>query len=277
MPGSADAYQLPNDQFAVAERLGSLDADIFMAVLNAQIPAALFRNCLNPDRCKAAAEVFLASPSTTRRQDDVPARALGAFHYGKALADYFQSARDAEGTVARLTDLAGLDAIRRDLCSGLDRRGLQLRSAAYETNAAGAFVFRSWENSDAYSLKPHEDMAQLADPRQAGFEIQNCRRVLAANVCLQNGTDGGQVVIWNVRPSAADRSRYHIDFTGHPYPESYVEQFDRIAFAVRPGDVFLLNSGFVHAVTGTTPGTVRVTAAFFAGQLEDMETVVTWT
>jgi hypothetical protein len=50
-----------------------------------------------------------------------------------------------------------------------------------------------------------------------------------------------------------------------------------VTIEVGSGDLYVINSAFVHAVLGSSQGSPRVTAAFFLGQMEADNALISWT
>jgi len=277
MRSQMDTRGIAPEQFVVRERLGELDGALFEQVLLQQAPAVVFRRVFDPHTCELAARAFLESGLTRSRNDAVPAATLGAFHYGKSLDEYLSLVQESEVEVTRLAALCGLDGLRPRLSEEFAKRGLSLRFARHGDRLAGAFTVRSWTASGRFSLEPHEDIAQLSDPRQAGFEIQRCHNVVAVNVCLQNDRNTGQLCLWNVRPSTQLRDQLGLRCSGHPYPSQLLAGREMVTIEVGAGDLYVINSAFVHAVLGSSAGSARVTAAFFLGQMEADNVLISWT
>ena len=92
-------------------------------------------------------------------------------------------------------------------------------------------------------------------------------------IYLANGP-GGRLVVWNVRPDEATKERLGITHTGFSYPPSELVGFSEIRLDVRPGDIYVFNGAYVHAVEANQA--MRANVSFFIGMLDE-RTVVTWT
>jgi hypothetical protein len=96
-------------------------------------------------------------------------------------------------------------------------------------------------------------------------------------VCLENGGEGGRLVVWNIRPELACRQRLGLQYTGSPYPVESLQGIERQYIEVRPGDAYVINGGNVHAVEACPDQTGRrTTLACLFGFIDD-STVVSWT
>jgi hypothetical protein len=277
--GEANGRQIdgiPQRKFFLAETNG-LDAEVIRDVLRGELPAAIFRNCLSQSACVKAASIFVDNETIGRRADCVPAKVLGAYHYGRPLVEYLCAAQASRADVARLMSIAGLDVLRSSVARALADLSMSFRLARHRDLEAGEFVIRQWDGSGAYALQPHEDLAQLSSPLQIGFEIQQCDRVVALNACLCNDIGAGEVIMWNTRPSEQVRSRLGLKYSGYPYPLDYLQGIQSFKLTIATGDVYIINGAFVHAVLAVGRQSERISAACFLGQLERTNVVISWT
>ena len=125
------------------------------------------------------------------------------------------------------------------------------------------YVLRSWESQGPYQLLPHDDWAQLSFPGQSMLEFSAVGpTVCSLNLCIANrGVHPfeGAVRIWNLR--GGPRESHTSPHSGYPYELSEVDAVAFVETPVQAGDVYAINGRYVHAVSGSSQGSVRVTMA----------------
>lgn len=254
----------------------NIDPSAIRSVLGGQVVACIFRKAISPFVCESICKEFLRHPLTACRPD-AEAYYLGAYHFDKTLADYVAQSRTTRDAISHFSSLfpelnASAGSAFRAI---LKESGLNARLAACEGEEVNPFILRRWAYEGNYTLDPHEDEAQCSDPRQLGFEVQAAvgRPIVAANACLCNGT-GGELVIWNYRPTAEDRKRLGTENCGYPYSPEVLKEKERLVVTIQAGDLYFFDGGYVHAVGAISAP--RTTAAFFLGTLPD-GTVLQWT
>jgi hypothetical protein len=268
---------VPSAAFTI-EEYDRFDAEAVFRVLTGGILCAMFRDFASPIRSRQLVDQFLNNPFTRLRDGDATGHYLGAFHWGKDVASYKS---DCETVRQALQD--AFEPIETDpwkdflvhLQAALLTRGRILRHARCGDCIVTSPLIRSWSREGDFSLVPHEDLAQCSDPKQVGFEIQRVANyvVCSANMCIAN-EHGGNLVFWNFVPTQPDRAQYGTLYTGGPYPIEELNKCQRLTLAVRPGDLYLFNGSFVHAVTAANGE--RVTVSSLLGFVDDT-TAVMWT
>jgi hypothetical protein len=269
-------YQPDAAYFRFAE-YAEFDPARVLEVLQNRLLGVMFRGVIGSAARQAVSQRFWDS-QRTRRREDAPSYFLGSYSYDKSASAYLDESAQVAPSVAAVLgtgDGSPWHWFRSRVADELRRQGMCLRTAAMDGRQACPALIRSWDAAGEFSLRPHEDMAQCLDPRQAGFEVQRVAKyeICAVNICLANGT-GGRLVIWNIQPDSACRKRLGMEFTGYPYPVPALAEFSERRIDVRPGDLYVFNGSHVHAVEANQ-GT-RTNLTFFMG-FRDAQTVITWT
>ncbi|MDM4719717.1 hypothetical protein QTQ03_09055 [Micromonospora sp. WMMA1363] len=253
---------------------------LVMDVLRGRQLGVVFRDVVSADTREALITNFLTSLGRRTRGADAPGEYLGAYHYNKTIDEYFDQTDAVRADLDAALDVPSepLGALYRQLGEALAPSGIEFRPARHQGREACAGIFRSWLGQRDFALDPHEDRGQCEDPKQVGFEIQQVTRhhIVGLNICLDNGSDGG-LTVWNLRPDEATRARLGVRYTGSPYAIDWLTGIDRLLLDVRPGDIYLLNAGHVHAVEPVRdPDARRVTLSGILGFTDDT-TVIAWT
>jgi len=273
-------FKLPAENFRVQESVGHLELRWIEALLAGQIAAYRIRDFLGVVDQRRIANNFWQSTSRTPRYgegtDGVEAYFVGASHIEKTTPEYLDDASRYKDAVAALYRDATdpLDRLRSILRNGPGT----VRAAQHRGRPAGDAKAVYWNNTGEFLLLPHEDLAQLADPRQAGFEIQQVERVLAANFYAEMPGAGGELKVWNVEPDAVSRTRLGLEHSGFPYPARLLDAHSHLVIDLKAGDLVLLNGNLIHAVLGGTCATARqrLLITCFMGRVSTDE-LVWWT
>lgn len=269
------------DYFRFLE-LDRLDTDVVVDVLRGRRLGVIFRGVIDPSASAELVRRFWDSPARERRGGEVCESLgyyVGAYHYHKPTAQYLDESAEIATHLDDLLDVAEEPTrwFRTELGNRLGRDGVELRLAMLDGRPGCPVLIRHWNATGPFALQPHEDFSQLAWPEQAGFEIQRTTEhvVAAVNMCLENG-EGGRLVVWNVIPDLASRTRLGLELAGSPYPIEVTDGHESLWLDIRPGDIYVFNGSHVHGVEASAPDAKRTTMAWNMGFCDD-RTVVTWT
>jgi hypothetical protein len=272
---------LPETAFRVHETSGRLDVSIVFEVLSGNLAAYHLHDFVPPEACSRIVENFWASPERVPRfgvgEDGVEAYLIGASHYGKPTTTYLKEAHACKDAVENL--YAGTinpvalfrEAITRE-------GGISVRAARCDGFPAGDSKAIYWNNTGAFLLEPHEDLAQVKDPIQADFEIQQVSRVMAVNVYAAVAAGSGQLQLWNVEPDEETRAELGLSGVGFPYPADLLDEYSSMVIAVRTGDLCVINGNLVHGVVrgNTSSPRSRLLLTCFTG-LNFKNELIWWT
>ncbi|GAA1959389.1 hypothetical protein [Amycolatopsis minnesotensis] len=261
--------------FHFAER-DEFDPALVVEVLRGQRLGVLFRDVIPAGARKNTTAKFWDSPSRRHRPGE-PSHYVGAYHWNKPVRTYLAEAAEVRADVEEILDVpdSPWKSFRDGLSGELAKDSATLRAAGMDGAAACPALLRAWTGAGAFSLAPHDDLAQCRDPRQAGFEIQRAvdREICAVNMCVEH-EEGGRLVLWDIRPDDECRARLGLEHTGFGYPAELLEPFDELRLDIRQGDVYVFNGAHVHAVDETHGN--RTNISFLMGFVDE-RTVVTWT
>jgi hypothetical protein len=269
--------------FKVREVVGSASESQLLGLIGSTIPVVHMRNAITNRNCAHLIKHFKESKGTHPRSDGVSGDVLGAYHYGKTYDQYTKEI-DASENYVREFLLSGENPVATVISmlrNALRSRGIVIRPAMWHNHTAAVARAVSWTARGHFLLEPHEDMGQLSDPRQYGFEAQKAfgRTVIAVNLYPNVPAGGGLLRIWNLVPNDEMRTKFGTRHTGFPYPIEAVSGVQSIELSPSTGSVVLMNGGLMHAVTGykemLTQDNPRLIINFFVGSI-DPGTTVYW-
>jgi len=242
---------LPKTAFRVHESSGPLEVSIVFDVLSGNLAAYHLHDFVATDACERIVDNFWASTERVPRfgvgEDGVEAYLIGASHYGKPTMTYLKEANTCAGAVESLyAGTINPVALFRETIAR--EGGISVRAAAFDGLAAGDSKAIYWNNTGTFMLEPHEDLAQVKDPIQADFEIQQVNRVMAVNIYAAVAEGSGLLQLWNVEPDEETRAELGLSGVGFPYPADLLDEYPSMVIAVRTGDLCLINGNLVHAV-----------------------------
>lgn len=276
---------LSKEYFKLLEFSNCIDGDAIVALLTGKVAACIFRDAVPRATCDVLVRNFWRNPGRKERSDGVPGHFVGAYHYGKETAAYMREVcatkPDIDEFYSGVEDPS--ERVRSETKKALAVKGINLRAAMHDGITAAGSRALCWTAPGKFLLDPHDDIAQLGDPVQSGFEIQAVRNhtVVAVNIYPHvHPRSGRYLQIWNIQPDDACRRRLNLQHTGYPYSEAHLAEIESMVVTVNTGDVCLFNGGQVHAVVGELDELRlherRLLITFFMG-LRDDSTAVWWT
>jgi len=245
---------MPKHKFQLQESYKTLNIDFVLDVLNGNLTAYRVLEYLPRNHCQKITANFWNSSNKVHRMgygdDGVEAYYIGASHIEKDTDRYLDDVQKCELFVNSLYDGAAnpLDIFRESLRSVVEIKQIEVRAAQHNNMYAGHSKAVYWNNSGHFILEPHDDLAQLTDPRQKGFEIQEVSRVMAVNFYPSVAINSGQLKIWNIEPSEESRKQLNLTYSGFPYPVDLLSDFESMVIPVETGDLCVINGNLIHAV-----------------------------
>lgn len=231
---------------------------------------------LSLEECKRIRANFEKSPALRNRTDGVPGETLGVDLYKSDPQDYIANTLEVKADLSRL--FRGTLNVPLHLRESLQRTlpsGSAIRPAVHDGIEYNEVRGIRWTDNGKYSLKFHDDQAQLCDPRHERLETFRIEFPVAFNVYPSVSEIGGGLKVYNIAPDEATRERLGLDYTGYPYPDELLEPFDSLLVEPEPGDLVILSGRYIHGVTGIGGHTPRILLNHFGGFI-DPKTFVTW-
>lgn len=249
-------------------------------ILHGRVAGVMFRQMVSPEVCAEISARFWESPHRRTRGVEAPGYYLGAYTWNKPTAQYLDESEQCNPVIDELLALDGdpMKSFYAGLSAALAEEDAVVRPAEHHGRVASRALIRSWHGVGTFALEPHDDDSQCTDPQMADYERRGVvgHSVAALNICIENNSDGGRLVYWNVQPDAESKSRLGVSYTGSPYPLASLDGHEAKFVEVRTGDVYVFNGAHVHAVEPNTDSTQsRTTLAAMLGFIDD-KTVVTW-
>jgi len=273
-------------EFTYIEENGEADFDKVAELLRTgQVGGQVLyviREAVSRDHCLQIQENFTAiiAKELNNRPDDgfVKTEQIGSSQFHKNGRQYMASTLECGSNVMELFD--GLDSrtirsLYRDeqLERYFAQRQITYRPALHLTTCANFATTRRWLDNGEMSLMPHEDSAQLAFAALDDFEVAGAQDVISSNICISDASQGGELMVWNLKPDAALRESFGVQDTGYPYPLDFVSRYESFSVRLAPGDLYFLNASYLHGVRSSLRNE-RITAGRFLASLG--EKVVYW-
>lgn len=275
------------NKFCAREATQNIDLEILSRLFRGgeaqDCVAYVVRSAIPEHICKKFSENFnaiIAEGRTDRESTEyVPVHQIGASQFQKTGAEYFKQIRTARKNVSALLGVFSPEELEKilleqQMAGFFSRDNIVFRPAAFHGDTVLSLTARSWKNEGNFSLKPHEDKAQLKSAAIDQFEIASVDQVVVHLMCIQSG-QGGDLIIWDMAPDDATRKSLGLEMTGYPYPEELVKDIPQIRITLKTGDICFFNNNFLHAVSEVRQG-YRITASRFMG-LRATDNIVYWT
>lgn len=244
---------LPESAFRLHETTGTPEVSTAFEVLSGNLAAYLVRGFVPLDVCRRIETNFWASTARVPRygegEDGVEAYLIGASHYGKPTLTYLQEVSTCKAAVDSLYEgTINPVAAFREMLATRDGNHIIVRAASLHGLPAGDSKAIYWNNFGTFLLEPHDDLAQVKDPMQADFEIQQVARVMAVNVYVAVPHRAGQLQLWNIEPDNETLTELGLSGVGFPYPADLLAEYASMTISVETGDLCIVNGNLVHAV-----------------------------
>ncbi|MCW7549523.1 hypothetical protein OO184_16660 [Photorhabdus sp. APURE] len=251
---SIKGTKLAESEFIVYETSNDISMDAVYDLLDGHLAACQVRDFLPPEQRKRIIENFWRSPARIPRYgggiNGVEGYFIGASHIEKDTRQYIEEAENFRSAIDEMFQdtINPMDHFIKQITHFSGNNSQVIRPAMYHGVAAGNVKILYWNNFGEFLLLPHDDLAQLSDPRQSDFEIQQINRVMAVNFYADVPQNGGQLKVWNIQPDDQSRSALGLAYSGFPYQSELLEDHTSMVINIDAGDLVLLNGNLIHAV-----------------------------
>ena len=279
MLASETAMTSTRRSMTIVKREGLILTSDLLDVMRGRVAVVHVKGAASRESCRQIVKNMDANQGIQDRNDGVPGQYIGSSHYRKAAREYFfESSMNRPHIQALLGDVVDpLRAVFGVLSQKLtDERGT-LRLASTDDGRANYCRALCWTGTGRYALEPHDDVGQVEHAGD-GYDLAAASRyeVVALNFYPSMPEQGGDLRIWDYKPSAEEKRELGLEKTGYPYPESVLADKDYWDLGVSAGDLLLINGGYVHGVTRQSDEGRRVLLHAFVGFINDRE-AVWWT
>lgn len=272
--------QFPPFLFTITESYKTIPNDALVRLLHGEALAHIVRGYTSPAEAEALARAFEAINAGRLRIDGVAGLSVGSSHFKQSIDGYLNQAHLGIADMLRLYNLAGINLEEKtdeSILAALPGE-YTFRAAEHSGRKAPKSRAVAWADSGGFSLKAHDDLEQTKTPEQDGFEVQRVLSPVAGNFYARMPDKGGQLRMYNVLPSQKCKALKGIQYTGYPYDEAELAEFDFVDIVPNPGDLVFINGAFPHAVVSWDgEPTRRIVFNWFAGLLQFSNTVIRWT
>lgn len=286
--GSSRGLQLGSKFRYLESSVHDFDVDIVLSMLRDGhydgSVAYVIRSAVPADDCQTVYSNFksiIAEKGSQRELGDIiKAAQVGSTQFLKSGQKYAESTARAQPLMLSLFDDLSAGQVSQfmldnQLIAGFLKHGLHFGPARFKSTYANHCTVRAWLDNGEMSLHPHEDISQVEAARADDFEIRTVEyNTMSFNVCVAHNGPGGELKVWDLRPSPDVRRSLGLYDTGYPYPLDLVEDIHSFTLVLKPGDCYFLSSSFLHGVQPTAGE--RVTAGRFMGLSNDNR-VMFWT
>jgi len=265
--------------FKIIKRNGLILTSDILAVMTGSASALHIKGAATKETCERIARNFNENEGVMIRKDGVDGKYIGASHFKKGCQAYFEeSSRNKRYIDALLGDV--LDPVRAAfslLDMTLSERGGSIRLASSSVGKANYCRALCWTGQNAYALEPHDDLAQVLHAGE-GYEFVDVAKhqVVAVNFYPSMPEQGGDLRIWNYKPTPEEKEVHGLAKTGYPYTPDLLDEKEYWDLGVNAGDLVLLNGAFVHAVTKQSRQGTRLLLHAFMGFVDETH-AVWWT
>ncbi|CAQ82206.1 MULTISPECIES: 2OG-Fe(II)-dependent halogenase WelO5 family protein [Photorhabdus] len=249
--------KLAKSEFIVYETSNNISMNAVSDLLDGHLAVCRINHFLLPEQRKKIIENFWRSSALTPRYGDgidgidgVEGYFIGASHIEKNTRQYIEEVENFRPAISEIFQdtINPIDRFIEQITHFSGDNPQVTRPAMYHGVAAGNVKIVYWNNFGEFLLLPHDDLAQLSDPRQSDFEVQQINRVMAVNFYADVPQNGGQLKVWNIQPDNQSRSALGLTYSGFPYPVELLENHANMVINIKAGDLVLLNGNLVHAV-----------------------------
>ena len=279
MRGNLKEREVDASEFRIIKRDGLILTSDILELMSGKAAVLHVRGAATRETCGALVQNFKTSAGIFERHDGVPGRFIGSSHFKKtADAYYAESDANRPHVEALLGDVVDpIRAIFSLLDSKLRESGGGLRLAKGNNGRANYCRALCWTGQGDYALKPHDDTAQVAHAGNGFDFVEVARRaVIAVNFYPCMPDQGGDLRIWNYRPTPEEKRAAGLEKTGYPYGAELVGEKDYWDLGIRERDLVLIDGGYVHGVTRQSDSGTRLLLHAFCGLVDD-HNAVWWT
>ena len=271
----------------VSETINCFDAREFHRVHRGEIAAYVARGVFSAEQCHRVEEAFLRTKNLYQYDVRPIIEAIGnpLFRAESPWRDhYFLQAAVFRQQIQTLFENAGtpnfVEQIVQLIAQHFRAYGIAVRPIRYAGKIGFYGITRRWGAYDVDDLgnatRIHEDRTQLKS--HLGLETASTAPYVFASTCIYycNGNSGGDLSVYDVRPSMAQSASEETDRAyKYGYSSSLIANARCIRLCPRAGDVITFFADHMHAVAGIRGGN-RINSSFFSGVNELDRSLLVW-